>query len=183
MLFRSCMLKSCNNGRAAHEHAPLRGRAKTSLPDRALIIDTTWLPLAPVLVSIASRSFFLSGQLLFGNLSKTVVVVGNAPHDRSSFLVCHLISNRASFLCTKAPMRRTQTNFPAGIPKTSWPKPSLAPTRDQCTIGRTWSRWLRPTKAHVDCDTKSAAALPIRSPRRRWRAASPVLRGRVPSRS
>src|SRR5262249_61456501 len=32
--------KSCNNGRAAHDHAPFRGRAKTSLPDRALIIDT-----------------------------------------------------------------------------------------------------------------------------------------------
>src|SRR5215813_10889430 len=33
--------KSCNNGRAAHDHAPFRGRAKTSLPDRALIIDTS----------------------------------------------------------------------------------------------------------------------------------------------
>src|SRR5215469_3002647 len=32
--------KSCNNGRAAHDHTPFRGRAKTSLPDRALIIDT-----------------------------------------------------------------------------------------------------------------------------------------------
>src|SRR5215831_5305805 len=26
--------KSCNDGRAAHDHAPFRGRAKTSLPDR-----------------------------------------------------------------------------------------------------------------------------------------------------
>src|SRR5215831_11141800 len=60
----------------------------------------------PVLASIASRSFFLIGELLLGNLSKTVVVVGNAPHDRPGFLVSHLIGNRASFLCTKAPMLR-----------------------------------------------------------------------------
>src|SRR5215467_4612273 len=33
--------KSCNNGRAAHDHAPFRGRAKPSLPDRALIIDAS----------------------------------------------------------------------------------------------------------------------------------------------
>src|SRR5215813_9091235 len=60
----------------------------------------------PVLASIASRSFFLIGELLLGNLSKTVVVVGNAPHDRPGFLMCHLIGNRASLLCTKAPMLR-----------------------------------------------------------------------------
>ena len=54
----------------------------------------------PVLASVASPSFFLIGELLLGNLSETVVVVGNAPHDRPSFLVCHLIGNRASFLCT-----------------------------------------------------------------------------------
>ena len=47
----------------------------------------------PGLASIASRSFFLSGQLLLGNLSKTVVVVGNAPRDCPCFLVCHLIGN------------------------------------------------------------------------------------------
>src|SRR5215813_12443508 len=64
------------------------------------------------LASIASRSFFLSGQLLLGNLRKTVVVVGNAPHNRPGFLVAHLIGNRASFLCTKAPMLRVpETNF------------------------------------------------------------------------
>jgi hypothetical protein len=44
--------------------------------------------------------------LLLGNLSETVVVVGNAPHDRPGVLVGHLIGNRASFLCTKAPMLR-----------------------------------------------------------------------------
>src|SRR5262249_22303023 len=33
--------KSCKNGRAAHDPcSPLRGRAKTSLPNRALMIDT-----------------------------------------------------------------------------------------------------------------------------------------------
>ena len=69
-----------------------------------------------MLASIASRSFFLSGQLLLGKLSETVVVVGNAPHDRPGFLVCHLIGNRASFLCTKAPMVRVpETNFLQGI--------------------------------------------------------------------
>src|SRR5262249_57142880 len=41
----------------------------------------------------SNRSFFLIGELLLGNLSETVVVVGNAPHDRC-------------FLCTKAPMLR-----------------------------------------------------------------------------
>ena len=44
--------------------------------------------------------------MLLGNLSKMVVVVSNAPHDRPGFLVGHLIGNRASFLCTKAPMIR-----------------------------------------------------------------------------
>jgi hypothetical protein len=55
-----------------------------------------------VLSFIASRSSFLIGELLLGKLSETVVVQGNAPHDRSGFLVCHLIGNRASFLCTKS---------------------------------------------------------------------------------
>jgi len=57
-----------------------------------------------VLGFVANRSSFLSGELLLGKLSETVVVVGNAPHDRPGFLVDHLIGNRASFLCTKAPM-------------------------------------------------------------------------------
>jgi len=59
-----------------------------------------------VLSFIANRSSFLIGELLLGNLSETVVVVGNAPHNRPGFLMCHLIGNRASFLCTKAPMLR-----------------------------------------------------------------------------
>ena len=59
-----------------------------------------------VLSFFASRSFFLIGELLLGNLSKTVVVVGNTPHNRPCGLVGHLIGNRASFLCTKAPMLR-----------------------------------------------------------------------------
>src|SRR5262245_35187005 len=59
-----------------------------------------------------SSTRFLIGELLLGKLSETVVVVGNAPHDRPGFLVSHLIGNRASFLCTKAPMLRIpETNF------------------------------------------------------------------------
>ena len=54
----------------------------------------------------SNRSSFLIGELLLGKLSETVVVHGNAPHDRPGVLVGHLIGNRASFLCTKAPMLR-----------------------------------------------------------------------------
>jgi hypothetical protein len=54
--------------------------------------------------------------LHLGKLSETVIVHGNAPHDRPGFLVSHLIGNRASFLCTKAPMCRIpETNFLQGI--------------------------------------------------------------------
>src|SRR5262249_31191094 len=56
---------------------------------------------------IANRSsFFLIGELLLGNLSETVVVHGYAAHNCPCGLVGHLVGNRASFLCTKAPMRR-----------------------------------------------------------------------------
>src|SRR5262249_20751148 len=58
--------------------------------------------------SSSSSSSCLIDELLLRKLSETVVVVGNAPDDRPSFLVVHLIGNRASFLCTKAPMRRVQ---------------------------------------------------------------------------
>jgi len=69
-----------------------------------------------VLSFIANRSSFLIGELLLGKLSETVVVQGNAPHDRPGFLVVHLIGNRASLLCTKAPMLRVpETNFLQGI--------------------------------------------------------------------
>jgi hypothetical protein len=67
----------------------------------------------PVLASIINRSSFLIGELLLGKLGETVVVHGNAPHDRSRSLVSHLIGNRASFLCTKAPMLRVP-NKPSG---------------------------------------------------------------------
>ena len=67
---------------------------------------------AGLLASIVNRSSFLIGELLLGNLSKTVVVVGNPPHDRPGFLMGHLVGNRASFLCTKAPMLRVpETNL------------------------------------------------------------------------
>src|SRR6516162_9761172 len=73
-----------------------------------------------VLSFIANRSSFLIGELLLGKLSETVVVQGNAPHDRPGFLVGHLIGNRASLLCTKAPMRRIpETNFLQGITSVS----------------------------------------------------------------
>src|SRR6516225_4651204 len=54
----------------------------------------------------SNRSSFLIGELLLGKLSETVVVVGNAPHDRPGFLVVHLIGNRASLLCTKMDLQR-----------------------------------------------------------------------------
>src|SRR6516162_9370091 len=53
-----------------------------------------------------ARSSFLIDELLIGKLSETVVVHGNAPYDRPGFLVGHVMRNRASLLCTKAPMRR-----------------------------------------------------------------------------
>src|SRR5215471_11287477 len=69
-----------------------------------------------VLSFFANRSSFLIGKLLLGKLSETVVVQGNAPHNRPCSLVGHLIGNRASFLCTKAPMLRVpETNFLQGI--------------------------------------------------------------------
>ena len=52
-----------------------------------------------------SINLFLN-ELHLGKLSETVIVRGNAPHNRPCFLVSHVIGNRASFLCTKAPMLR-----------------------------------------------------------------------------
>jgi hypothetical protein len=69
-----------------------------------------------VLSFSVSRSSFLIGELHLGKLGESVVVHGNAPHDRPCFFVSHLIGNRASFLCTKAPMLRVpETNFLQGI--------------------------------------------------------------------
>ena len=63
----------------------------------------------------SNRSSFLIRKLLLGNLSETVVVQGNAPLS-PGFLVGHLIGNRASLLCTKAPMLRVpEANFLQGI--------------------------------------------------------------------
>src|SRR5262249_8821008 len=52
-----------------------------------------------------SINLFLN-ELHLGKLSETVIVHGNTPHNRPRFLVSHLIGNRASLLCTKAPMLR-----------------------------------------------------------------------------
>jgi len=78
----------------------------------------------------SNRSSFLIGELLLGNLSETVVVVGNAPHNRPGFLVGHLIGNRASFLCTKAPMRRIQNEVSGHqLTSTSVPLTEKGPSR------------------------------------------------------
>src|SRR5262249_44527752 len=45
------------------------------------------------LASIAIRPSFLIGELRLGKLSETVVVVGDAPHDRPGFLMCHLVGD------------------------------------------------------------------------------------------
>src|SRR5262249_16935709 len=65
-------------------------------------------PAKPQISSSSSSSSCLIDELLLRKLSETVVVVGNAPYGRPGFLVVHLIGNRASFLCTKTPMRRVQ---------------------------------------------------------------------------
>ena len=74
-----------------------------------LLLTTKAGPLSP----LSSSSNFLSDELRLGKLSETVVVHGNAPHDRPPFLMCHLIGNRASFLCTKAAMLRVPDNWPS----------------------------------------------------------------------
>ena len=80
---------------------------------------------------MSSRSSFLIEELLLGKLGETVAVHGNASHDPPRFLVCHLVGNRASFLCTEAPMIRVpKSNFldghqidwcPAGCEAACWP--------------------------------------------------------------
>ena len=48
----------------------------------------------PVLASIVNRSSFLIGELHLSKLGESVIVHGNAPHDRPRFLVGHLVANR-----------------------------------------------------------------------------------------
>src|SRR5215831_6465769 len=86
----------------------------------------------PVLASIAIRPSFLIGELRLGKLSETVVVVGDAPHDRPGFLMCHLVGNCASFLSSKAPMLRVPSKLSDHqLTSTSvpWPKSSAAAKR------------------------------------------------------
>jgi hypothetical protein len=71
----------------------------------------------PVLASILNVPLFLIGNLLLGKLGETVVVHGYAPHNGPRSFVSHLVGNRASFLCTKAPMTGSQTSFLDGIPR------------------------------------------------------------------
>jgi len=65
----------------------------------------------PGLASIASRSFFLIDELLIGKLSETVVVHGNAPHNRPCGLVCHLIGN----VRVSSARKRQSSGFPANF--------------------------------------------------------------------
>src|SRR5262249_6226372 len=95
-----------------------------------------------------SSDRFLIGELRLGKLSETIVVHGNASHNRPRFLVSHLIGNRPSFLCTKAPMLRIPDEL------SGWhsqdllkAKPFLGRHRSMHDWARTWGRWLQPTKA------------------------------------
>src|SRR5262245_14627670 len=95
---------------------PARGSA-----DESRLFGNRWLPQYAHGVSVLSFSSnhrLLFGELQLGKLSETVVGHGNAPHDRPRFLVNHLIGNRASFLCTKAPMR--------SVPESGWHSQVLA---------------------------------------------------------
>src|SRR5262245_58726008 len=106
----------------------------------------------PVLASIAIRSSLLIGELLLGKLSETVVVHGNAPHDRPRSLVRHLIGNRARFLCTKAPMVRI---------------PGDLSERARCPVG---------TSPLASPPVARAPRAATRPPRRRARPATPAVR-------
>src|SRR5262245_52842123 len=63
-----------------------------------------WTPPGALLLGCSIVLLFLGGELLLGQLSETVVVVGDAPHDRPGFLASHLIRNSSSFLSTEVPM-------------------------------------------------------------------------------
>src|SRR6266508_84965 len=76
-------------------------------------------------------------ELLLSKLSETVVVHGNVPHDRPRSLVSHLIGNRASFLCTKAPMLRVPDKISRWHSQDLLGGPFASSPPDQCTIGRT----------------------------------------------
>jgi hypothetical protein len=97
----------------------------------------------PVLASIINRSSFLIGELLLGKLGETVVVHGNAPHDRSRSLVSHLIGNRASS-ARKRQCSGSQTNLLDRILKAA-ERELLALYREKAERvghGETPRRWL-----------------------------------------
>src|SRR5262249_8689016 len=103
------------------EKAEVEGRVRRSGQQRR----------QPVLASIAIRPSFLIGELRLGKLSETVVVVGDAPHDRPGFLMCHLVGDCASFLSSKALMLRVPSKLSDHqLTSTSvpWPK-SSAPAK------------------------------------------------------
>jgi len=61
-----------------------------------------------------SINLFLN-ELHLGKLSETVIVHGNAPHNRPRFLVSHLIGNRASFPARKRQCSGSETSFLDGM--------------------------------------------------------------------
>src|SRR5262249_25442049 len=96
----------------------------------------------------SSSSSCLIDELLLGKLSETVVIVGNAPHDRPGFLVVRLIGNRASFLCTKTPMLRVpETNFLQG--STSFDK-GHRPSHGPGAITRTYFKIARRNRSAIN---------------------------------
>jgi len=79
------------------------------VPDQELAADGVSGPVCGLALDYLSK-------MKIAVMVRQLDLEGNAPHDRPSFLVCHLIGNRASFLCTKAPMLRIpETNFLQGI--------------------------------------------------------------------
>jgi len=111
-----------NSGHQQLTHTTVNGRAREK--GRAGVLEASrsrrgWNRLRTVAATseqsvlsfVANRSSFLIGELLLGKLSETVVVVGNAPHGHSRFLVGHLVGNRASFLGPEAPMLRSPSGW------------------------------------------------------------------------
>jgi hypothetical protein len=91
-----------------------------------------------------------SKELHLGKLSETVIVRSYALHNRPLFLVSHLIGNRASFLCTKAPMLRgpRQTQRAAIYARLMSTRPVTPRAGGGCprSLARLAATWLRGTK-------------------------------------
>ena len=85
-------------------YAPLAA-SQTGSPLSRLV---RWEPLAGVSYWLtASISFLSDDELLIGKLSETVVVIGDAPHNRPRFLVDHLVRYGSGLFCTAGGYRCT----------------------------------------------------------------------------